>query len=103
MSSRQVLWTVPRIEEFKRLAILSPFEEKVLDLHTGYPDGVRYADYQIVQKLDGTEFSTSIAAVQTTIRHLKDCYDAVQPYSPILPPRKLHANEMVKRGKAAAK
>lgn len=93
MSSRQVLWTVPRIEEFKKLAILSPFEKKVLDLHTGYPDGIRYADYQIVQKLDGTEFSTSLPAVQTTIRYLKDCYDAVQPYSLTLPPRKKHKNE----------
>lgn len=103
MSSQQVLWTVPRVEEFKKLALLSPFEKKVLDLHVGYPDGIRHADYQIVLKLDGTEFSTSLSAVQATIRHLKDCYDAVQPYSETLPPRKLHANDARRSSKPAVK
>lgn len=99
MSSRQVLWTVPRCTEFKSLTILSPFESKVFDLHVGLDGRGRRADYEIVQELQDTAFSTSLSAVQDAIRYLKDSYDAVQPFSETLPPRKLHANEARKRRK----
>ena len=103
MSSRQVLWTVPRVEEFKSLAILSPLEAKVFDLHVGIDGKGRRADYEIVQELQDTEFSTSLSAVQDAIRYLKDSYDAVQPYSQTLDPRKLHANELKRSRKRTVK
>lgn len=38
-------------------------------------------------------FGMSTAAVNRIIKRLKIKYDAVQPYSPLLPPRKFSAKE----------
>ena len=88
MSARQVLWTRPRYEEFVYLAMLTEFEKNVLDLHMAADGKERRTDYQIADELN-----TSESAVKDTIRLLKEKYDAVQPYSFTLPPRKKHKNE----------
>lgn len=75
---KQVQWTVPIYEEYLRLTLLSDFQKQVMDLHVR-----RYTDYQIAMQLN-----TSESAVQRAIRECKKMYDAVQPYSSILPVRK---------------
>lgn len=80
---KQVEWNKLLYEEFKSLAFLSDFQLQVMDLHVR-----RVSDVEISMKLHCSESS-----VQRAIRECKDKYDAVQPYSDILPVRKKSKTE----------
>lgn len=82
--SRQVLWTKIILEEFIRLGNLTKEEEMIMR--------TRCDSWSIVQQ--ATTLGMSVSTVNRIIRRLKKKYDAVQPYSPLLPPRKNSAEEL---------
>ena len=82
--SKQVLWTNIILEEFIRLAGLTKEEEMIMR--------TRCAGWTITKQC--MEFHMSRSKVDSIIRVLKAKYDAVEPYSPILPKRKNSKKEL---------
>lgn len=82
--SHQVLWTKVVVEEFIRIGGLTKEEEHVMRTRA---DG-----HTIVQQ--SLELGMSTRTVERIVRTLKRKYDAVQPYSVILPPRRHSAKEL---------
>lgn len=76
--SREVPWNKIILEEFVSLALLSKEEEMIMR--------TRVAGMTRTQQ--AMTFGMSEATVDRIIRRLKRKYDSVQPYSPLLPPRK---------------
>lgn len=81
--SKQVPWNKIVLEEFIRLAMLSKDEEAIMR--------TRVAGWTRTQQ--SMELGMSLATVDRIIKRLKIKYDKVQPYSPLLPPRKFSAEE----------
>lgn len=82
--SRQVIWTSIIIDEFVKLAVLSKEEEQILR--------TRAAGWTITKQ--SLTFGMSKSTIDKMIKRLKQKYDMVQPYSPLLPKRKLSAKEL---------
>lgn len=81
--SKQVPWNKIILEEFISLAVLTDEEEKIIR--------TRVKGWTITKQ--AMTFGMSPAAVNRIIRRLKIKYDNVQPYSPLLPPRRHSAVE----------
>lgn len=81
--SHQVPWNKIILEEFIRLAALTKEEEMIMR--------TRVAGWSRVRQ--SMELGLSLATVDRIIRRLKIKYDMIQPYSPLLPPRKYSAEE----------
>lgn len=81
--SKEVLWSKIILEEFIELAALTEDEEHVMR--------TRVAGWSITKQAMSLGMSES--SVNRIIKRLKVKYDAVQPYSPLLPPRKHSATE----------
>lgn len=81
--AQQVPWNKIILEEFIRLGSLTKDEEEVMR--------TRVAGWSRVKQ--SMELGMSIAKIDRIINRLKAKYDHVQPYSPILPPRKQSAQE----------
>ena len=75
---KDVLWNRIILDEFIRLAMPTEFEIRLIQS--------RMADQSRVQQ--SFEFSRSLPRVDAAIKSIRQKYDAVQPYSSILPPRK---------------
>lgn len=82
--SKQVLWSKVILEEFIRLAALTKEEEMIMR--------TRVAGWTITEQSMKLGMSTS--TVSRIVAALKRKYDGVEPYSPILPPRKKSAKEL---------
>lgn len=82
--STQVLWTKVILEEFIRLAGLTKEEEMIIR--------TRCEGWTITKQC--MEFHMSRSKVDSIIRTLKLKYDAVEPYSAILPKRKASKKEL---------
>lgn len=83
--SHEVPWNKYIVEEFVELALLTDDEEKILR--------TRVAGWSRVKQAEA--FGMSVSTVDKHIRTLKDKYDSVQKYSPLLPPRKTAIREGV--------
>lgn len=81
--SKQVPWNKIILEEFINIASLTKEEEEVMR--------TRVAGWTIVEQ--SMRLGMSVSKVNFIIKRLKSKYDAVQPYSPILPPRKSSVQE----------
>lgn len=81
--SKQVPWNKIILEEFISLAVLTDEEEKIIR--------TRVKGWTITKQAMTSGMSP--AAVNRVIRRLKIKYDNVQPYSPLLPPRRHSAAE----------
>lgn len=81
--SREVLWSKIILEEFIQLAALTDEEEHIMR--------TRVAGWSITKQAMSLGMSES--TVNRIIKRLKVKYDHVQPYSPLLPPRKHSAEE----------
>lgn len=81
---KQVFWTKIILDEFFALANLTEFEERIMR--------TRAAGWTITQQ--ELAFHCSRSTINRTIKVLKCKYDAVQPYSAILPARKTCAQEL---------
>lgn len=75
--NNKILWNKIILDEFIKLGMLTDLEEHILRL--------RIAGYQIEEIAFRTNMSRS--SINNYIKLLKQKYDAVQPYSEILPPR----------------
>jgi hypothetical protein len=75
---KDILWNAIILDEFIRLALPTEFEIQLIRS--------RMADQSRVQQ--SFEFSRSLPRVDAAIKSIRQKYDAVQPYSDILPPRK---------------
>lgn len=75
---KDILWNKIILDEFIRLALPTEFEIQLIRS--------RMADQSRVQQ--SFEFSRSLPRVDAAIKSIRQKYDAVQPYSDILPPRK---------------
>lgn len=82
--SKQVLWTSLILDEFERLGGLTDEERMILR--------TRAAGWTITKQC--MEFHMSRSKVDGIIRVLKAKYDAVEPYSTILPKRKASKKEL---------
>lgn len=81
--AHQVPWNKIILEEFLRLAALTPDEEHIMRTRVAGWSRTRQA----------MELGMSIATVDRIIARLKTKYDAVQKYSAILPPRRSSEQE----------
>ena len=81
--AKQVPWNKIILEEFISLAMLTKEEEMIMR--------TRVAGMTRTQQC--MTFGMSEATLDRIIRRLKRKYDAVQPYSPLLPPRTHSAAE----------
>jgi len=81
--SKQVVWSKVVLEEFISIASLTKEEEMIMR--------TRVAGWNRSKQC--AEFHISESSLDRAIRRLKVKYDHVQPYSPILPPRKFSAEE----------
>lgn len=81
--SKQVKWSKIILEEFIEIAALTDEEEQIMR--------TRVAGWTITKQAQ--VFGMSESSVNRIIKRLKVKYDGVQPYSPILPPRKFSAAE----------
>ena len=81
--SKQVPWNKIILEEFINIACLTQEEESVMR--------TRVAGWTVVEQ--SMKLGMSVSKVNYIIKRLKSKYDSVQPYSPILPPRKQSAAE----------
>lgn len=81
--SHQVPWNKIILEEFIQLATLTKEEEMIMR--------TRVAGWSRVRQ--SMELGMSLATVDRIIRRLKIKYDHIQPYSPLLPPRKYSSEE----------
>ena len=75
---RQVPWNKIILETFIDLAMLTKEEEMVMR--------TRVAGWTVTKQ--ALELGMSEATVHRIIKRLKEKYDGVQKYSPLLPPRK---------------
>ena len=75
---KDILWNTIILDEFIRLAAPTEFEIHIIKS--------RMADRSRVQQ--SFDFSRSLPRVDAAIKSIRQKYDAVQPYSSILPPRK---------------
>ena len=82
--AHQVMWTKIIVEEFIRLACLTKEEEAVMR--------TRAAGHTITEQ--SIELNMCTRKIDYIIAKLKKKYDAVQPYSVLLPPRKNSAKEL---------
>lgn len=82
--SKNVIWTKVILEEFINLANLTKDEEIIMR--------TRCDGWSITKQ--ATTFNMSVSTVNRIIKRLKVKYDKVQPYSPILPPRKFSVKEL---------
>lgn len=80
---KQVPWNKVILEEFISLALLTKEEEMIMR--------TRVAGWTISKQ--AMTFGMSESTVNRIIKNLKIKYDAVQPYSVILPPRKQSSEE----------
>lgn len=76
-------WTRAILEEFKYLALLTEFEEMVLESKIKGWSRTRQA----------IEFNVSISTIDRTLNQLRVKYDNVCNYSELLPPRKKKINQ----------
>ena len=81
--AHQVPWNKIILEEFIQLAELTEQEEWVMR--------TRVAGWSRTKQ--ARELHISVETLDRIIRLLKRKYDNVQPYSPLLPPRKYSAKE----------
>lgn len=81
--AKQVIWTDPIIKEFARLANLSEAEITIINM--------RSQDKSITEQ--SMVLHCSESKINTMTNRLKKKYDAVQPFSDVLPPRKRGVNE----------
>lgn len=81
--SRQVPWNLIILEEFIRIGSLTEEEEAVMR--------TRIANWPRTRQ--AMELHMSMSKLDKIIKRLKVKYDKVQPYSPLLPPRKFSAEE----------
>ena len=77
---RDVVWNSIILDEFVELACLTEDEEKIL----------RTRAKGWTRQKQAMTFNMSVSAVDRIIRRLHVKYDAVQPYSPLLPLRHTH-------------
>lgn len=82
--AHQVLWSKVILEEFIKLAALTPDEEHIIRMRVA---GCSRTETSM-------KLGLSLATVDRAIKRLKIKYDAVQKYSPLLPPRKFSAKEV---------
>lgn len=82
--AHQVLWTKIIVEEFISLAFLTEEEEAVMR--------TRAAGHTITEQ--SIELNMCKRKIDYIIAKLKKKYDAVQPYSVLLPPRKTSQEEL---------
>lgn len=75
---KDIIWNKIILDEFIRLALPTEFEIQLIRS--------RMAEQSRVQQ--SFEFSRSLPRVDAAIKSIRQKYDAVQPYSTILPPRK---------------
>lgn len=75
---KDILWNKIILDEFIRLAVPTEFEVQIIRS--------RMAEQSRVQQ--SFEYSRSLPRVDAAIKSIRQKYDAVQPYSAILPPRK---------------
>ena len=75
---KDILWNSIILDEFIRLAVPTEFEVQIIRS--------RMAEQSRVQQ--SFAFSRSLPRVDAAIKSIRQKYDAVQPYSSILPPRK---------------
>lgn len=80
---KRVEWNKIILEEFIDLATLTKTEEQIMR--------TRVAGWTRIEQ--SMTFGLSIATVDRIIKRLKEKYDQVQPYSPLLPPRRESAEE----------
>ena len=73
----QVPWCLPIYNEFVRLAMLSDFEAKMLEMRIRKKSRLQIAD----------ALHTDVSTVDDCLKNLKRKYDNVQRFSDILPPR----------------
>lgn len=81
--AHQVLWSKIILEEFIRLAALTRDEEEIIR--------TRVAGWTITEQ--SMKLGMSVSKVNAIVARLKVKYDKVQPYSPLLPPRRFSAKE----------
>ncbi len=81
--AKQVPWNKIIVEEFIKLATLSDDEINILK--------TRALGWTITKQ--SMTFGISESTINRIVYRLKLKYDAVQPYSDILPPRKFSADE----------
>lgn len=82
--SKQVMWNKIILEEFIELATLTKDEEMIMR--------TRVAGWTRTEQ--SMKLGMSLSSIDRIINRLKKKYDNVQPYSPILPPRKSSAEEL---------
>lgn len=75
---KDILWNKIILDEFIRLAVPTEFEIQIIRS--------RMADKSRVQQ--SFDFARSLPRLDAAIKSIRQKYDAVQPYSKILPPRK---------------
>lgn len=81
--SKQVPWNKLIVEEFAKEAMLSNEEQMILR--------TRVMGWTRIQQ--SQELGLSVASVDRIISGLKEKYDAVQKYDPLLPPRRTSKEE----------
>lgn len=81
--AHQVPWNKYIVERFEELAMLTEEERMVLR--------TRVAGWSITRQ--SIELNISPATVSRIIKRLKQKYDAVQKFDPLLPPRRASAAE----------
>ena len=80
---KDILWNRIILDEFIRLAMPTELEIQVIKS--------RMAEQSRVQQ--SFNMSMSVSTVDAAIKSIRQKYDAVQPYSAILPPRKKNAQK----------
>ena len=81
--AHQVPWNLIILEEFIRIGALTEDEEKVMRTRVaGWP-----------RQKQATKLGMSVSNLDKIIKRLKKKYDQCQPYSPILPPRRMSEEE----------
>lgn len=80
---KDILWNRIILDEFIRLAMPTELEIQVIKS--------RMAEQSRVQQ--SFNMSMSVSTVDAAIKSIRQKYDAVQPYSTILPPRKKNAQK----------
>ena len=80
MAKYGVVWNAIKIRDFKAIANMSPELEKVFD-------------DMLNPRISITQTATALSVSDRTVNTMRDTiwqiYDEVQPYSPILTPRKM--------------
>lgn len=82
--SKEVPWNKFIVERFVEVAMLNEEEQMILR--------TRVVGWTRLQQAD--KLGMSVATVDRIIKTLKEKYDNVQKYDPMLPPRKVSAEEI---------